>query len=106
MAAMDDSTVNLLAARFFPLEGTSGYFWLLKQIVQHYGIPVSIYQDCHGTLHRNDDHWSLEEQLASRQDPTQVGLALEALGIQPIFALSVQVKGRMERLFGFSLERG
>jgi transposase len=105
MAAMDDATGRILAARFFPFEGTAGYFWLLKQIVKHYGIPVSIYQDRHGTLHRNDDHWSLEEQLAGRQDPTQVGLALEALGIEPIFALSPQAKGRMERLFGILQDR-
>lgn len=105
MAAMDDATGRVLGARFFPFEGTAGYFWLLKQIVKHDGIPVSIYQDRHGTLHRNDDHWSLEEQLAGRQDPTQVGLALEALGIEPIFALSPQAKGRMERLFGILQDR-
>jgi hypothetical protein len=105
MAAMDDATGRLLAAQFFPFEGTSGYFWLLKQIVKHDGIPVSIYQDRHGTLHRNDDHWSLEEQLAGRQDPTQVGLALEALGIHPMFALSPQAEGRMERLFGVLQDR-
>jgi hypothetical protein len=105
MAAMDDARGKLLAAQFFPFEGTAGYFWLLKQIVKRYGIPVSIYQDRHSTLHRNDDHWSLEEQLAGRQDPTQVGLALEALGIKPIFALSPQAKGRMERLFGVLQDR-
>jgi len=105
MAAMDDARGKLLAAQFFPFEGTAGYFWLLKQMVKRHGIPVSIYQDRHGTLHRNDDHWSLEEQLAGRQDPTQVGLALEALGIQPIFALSPQAKGRMERLFGVLQDR-
>jgi transposase len=105
MAAMDDANGKLLAARFFPFEGTTGYFWLLKEMVRQYGIPVSIYQDRHSTLHRNDEHWSLEEQLAGRQDPTQVGLALEALGIQPIFALSPQAKGRMERLFGILQDR-
>jgi transposase len=105
MAAMDDANGKVLAARFFPFEGSAGYFWLLKHMVKTYGIPVSIYQDCHGTLHRNDDHWSLEEQLAGRQDPTQVGLALEALGIRPIYALSPQAKGRMERLFGVLQDR-
>jgi transposase len=105
MAAMDDANGKVLAAQFFPFEGTAGYFWLLKEMVKGYGIPVSIYQDRHSTLHRNDDHWSLEEQLAGRQDPTQVGLALEALGIQPIFALSPQAKGRMERLFGVLQDR-
>ncbi len=105
MAAMDDATGKIVAAQFFPFEGTAGYLWLLKHMIKHYGIPASIYQDRHGSLHRNDDHWSLEEQLAGRQEPTQVGLALEALGIQPIFALSPQAKGRMERIFGILQDR-
>jgi len=102
---MDDATGKVLAARFFAFEGSAGYLWLLRQVVERYGIPVSIYQDRHGALHRNDDHWSLEEQLAGRQDSTQVGQALEALGVQSIFALSPQAKGRIERLFGTLQDR-
>jgi len=105
MAAIDDATGGILAARFFPFEGTEGYLWLLRQIVTQYGIPISIYQDRHGSLKRNDDHWTLEEELAGRQEPTQVGQALRALGIQPIFALSPQAKGRIERLFGTLQDR-
>ena len=105
MAAMDDSTGKILAARFFPFEGSSGYLWLLRELVKRYGIPLVIYHDRHGALHRNDSHWSLEEQLAGRQEPTQVGLALEALGIESIAALSPQAKGRIERLFGTLQDR-
>jgi hypothetical protein len=105
MAAIDDATGKLLAARFFPFEGSSGYLWLLKEMVKKYGIPISIYQDRHGALHRNDPHWSLEEQLAGRQEPTQVGLALQALGIEAIPALSPQAKGRVERLFATLQDR-
>ena len=105
MAAMDDARGKLLAARFFPFEGSVGYLWLLEQMVLSYGIPGTIYQDRHGALHRNDSHWNLEEQLAGRQEPTQVGLALEALGIRPLFALSPQAKGRVERLFGTLQDR-
>jgi hypothetical protein len=43
--------------------------------------------------------------LAGRQEPTQVGLALEALGIRSIPALSPQAKGRIERLFGVLQDR-
>jgi hypothetical protein len=82
MAAMDDATGKLLVARFFPFEGSSGYLWLLREVVKRYGIPLVMYHDRHGSLHRNDSHWSLEEQLAGRQEPTQVGLALEALGVE------------------------
>jgi transposase len=105
MAAIDDATGKLLAARFFPFEGSSGYLWLLKTIVKKHGIPMIIYQDRHGALHRNDSHWSLEEQLAGRQEPTQVGLALQSLRIQAISALSPQAKGRVERLFATLQDR-
>jgi hypothetical protein len=46
------------------------------------------YQDQHSSLKRNDAHWSLEEQLASQQAPTQVGTVFAELGIQPLFAFS------------------
>ena len=105
MAAMDDANGAVLAARFFPFEGSAGYLWLLREMVDGYGIPVSIYQDRHGSLHRNDDHWTLDEQLAGRQEPTQVGEALAGLGVQTIFALSPQAKGRVERLFGTLQDR-
>jgi len=33
MAAIDDATGGILAARFFPFEGTEGYLRLLRQIL-------------------------------------------------------------------------
>jgi transposase len=105
MAAIDDATGKLLEAFFIPYECSFGYLKLLKSIVNTYGIPVSIYQDRHSTLHRNDDNWTLEEQLAGEQEPTQVGGAVKSLGITPIFALTPQAKGRVERLFGVLQDR-
>ena len=61
--------------------------------------------DQHGALKRNDDHWTLAEELRGRQDPTQVGGALEALAIACIYALSPQAKGRVERLWGTLQDR-
>src|SRR4029077_3208042 len=43
---------------------------------------------------------SLEQQLSARPVLTQVGRALHELGIQTIFAMSPQAKGRVERLWG------
>lgn len=99
MAAMDDAKGKVLALLFCENECSWAYLALLKQVVSRYGIPCSIYQDKHTALKRNDDYWSLEEELAGRQEPTQVGLAMEDLGIQPIFANSPQAKGRVEKLF-------
>ncbi len=105
VAAIDDATSRCLAARFFPFESSEAYLWLLHQMVTAHGIPLSIYQDRHSCLKRNDPHWTLEEQLRGRQDPTQVGWALEELSIEPIYALSPQAKGRIERLFGTLQDR-
>ena len=105
MAAIDDATGKLCEAFFIPYECSFGYLKLLKSIVNNYGIPVSIYQDRHSTLHRNDDNWTLQEQLAGEQEPTQVGGAVKSLGITPIFALTPQAKGRVERLFGVLQDR-
>ena len=105
MAAIDDAKGTLCEAFFLPYECSYGYLKLLKAMVTRYGIPLSIYQDRHSSLHRNDDNWTLQEQLAGEQDPTQVGGALKALGITPIFALTPQAKGRIERLFGVLQDR-
>lgn len=99
MAAMDDARGTILAAVFVDNECSWGYLDLLRRVVRGYGVPASVYQDKHTALKRNDDFWSLDEQLQGRQEPTQVGMALEALGIQPIFANSPQAKGRVEKLF-------
>jgi transposase-like protein len=99
MAAIDDATSELLAAFFAPVESSWAYLTLLSQVIARHGIPASVYQDKHGALKRNDAHWSLEEELAGEQTPTQVGGALKALQIEAIFAHSPQAKGRVERLF-------
>ena len=76
MAAIDDARGVLLALEFVKRECSEGYFRLLRAVVERYGIPTSMYQDRHGALRRNDDYWSLEEQLAGEREPTQVGRAL------------------------------
>lgn len=99
MAAMDDATGKLLAAFFCEHECSWAYLELIRRIVRDHGVPASVYQDKHTALKRNDEFWSLEEELAGRREPTQVGRALEELGIEAIFANSPQAKGRVEKLF-------
>src|SRR6202047_4287580 len=66
-------------------------------MVTTHGVPLSLYRDRHGIFQRNDSHWTLAEQLAGKQAPTQLGQALQQLGIQQIPAYSPQAKGRIER---------
>ncbi len=106
VAALDDATGELLPGGHFRTEeDAAGYLHVLRTLVASCGLPGGIYMDRHGSLHRNDRHWTHEEELRGRQDPTQVGLALEALGIEAIYALTPQAKGRVERLWGTLQDR-
>jgi transposase len=96
----DDATGKVPAAHFQrEHEDSAGYLSLFRRLVETAGVPLSIYRDRHGTMQRNDTHWSLREQLAGRQMPTQVGRALEELGIEVVVARSPQAKGRIERMW-------
>lgn len=106
VAALDDALGALLpGAAFVPAEDTVSYLGLLRTLVATCGIPVALYMDRHSIFRRNDSAWTLAEELRGRQDPTQVGRALAALGIEPIYALSPQAKGRIERLWGTLQDR-
>jgi transposase InsO family protein len=104
-AVIDDATGALLHGVFSLEEDAQSYLICLRQILLDKGIPLALYMDRHGIFRRNDDHWSLQEQLAGEQTPTQLGQALRELGIKPIFALSPQAKGRVERLFNTLQDR-
>jgi hypothetical protein len=94
----DDATGQILAAHFqLEAENTVGYLRALHAMIAAHGIPLSLYHDRHSIFQRNDSHWTLAEQLAGKQSPTQLGRTLEELGIQSIPACSPQAKGRIER---------
>ena len=96
----DDATGQILSAHFqLEAENTLGYLRALHAMVTAPGIPLSLYRDRHSIFQRNDAHWTLAEQLAGKQSPTQLGRALEELGIQQIPAYSPQAKGRIERVW-------
>jgi len=101
----DDATGKILEASFFTGETTEGYFLLLRRLLSRFGVPVALYGDRNGIFVRNDDHWTVEEQLAGQRQPTQFGRALQQLGITYIAANSPQAKGRVERLWGVLQDR-
>lgn len=101
----DDATSKVVGAQFFPSESAEGYFRVWRSVLRRYGVPLSLYGDRCGVFVRNDDHWTIEEQLAGRRQPTQFGRALEQLGVTFIPAHSPQAKGRIERLWGVFQDR-
>src|SRR5437879_4969724 len=102
---LPDATVKILAAQFFPSETTFGYLCLLRQLLRRHGVPLAFYGDHSGVFLRNDDNWTVDEQLAGKRQPTQFGRALEQLGVTFIAANSPQAKGRVERLWGVLQDR-
>jgi transposase len=105
LGMQDDATSKILAAQFFPSETAFGYLCLLRQLLRRHGVPLAFYGDHSGIFVRNDGHWTVEEQLAGKRQPTQFGRALEQLGVTFIAAHSPQAKGRVERLWGVLQDR-
>src|SRR6202011_1718626 len=105
LGMQDDATGKILAAQFFPSETTFGYLCLLRQLLRRFGVPLAFYGDHSGIFVRNDDCWTVEEQLAGKRQPTQFGRALEQLSVTFIAANSPQAKGRVERLWGVLQDR-
>ena len=105
LSMQDDASGKILAAQFFPAETTEGYFRLLQRLLRRFGIPTAFYGDRSGIFVRNDDCWTLQEELAGRRQPTQFGRALADLGVTFIAAQSPQAKGRVERLWGVLQDR-
>jgi len=66
-------------ARSWPLTSNSkpktrsAIFRAFRSMIATHGIPLSLYRDRHSIFQRNDAHWTLAEQLAGKQTPTQLG---------------------------------
>ena len=105
LAASDDATGAVLAGTFRAHEDAAGYLRLLHTLGRTVGLPAAVYTDGHGIFVRHDTHWTLAEELRGVQDPTQVGRALQALGIHHSVTDSPQAKGRIERLWNTFQDR-
>ncbi len=105
LGLQDDATGKILAAQFFPTEAAFGYLCLLRQLLRRHGVPLAFYGDHSSIFLRNDDNWTVEEQLAGKRQPTQFGRALQQLGVTFIAANSPQAKGRVERRWGVLQDR-
>ena len=98
LIAVDDATGTVADALFCEQEDAHSYFVLIQGLVQRCGISVALYTDRHGVF-RHTPGSGLPGM------PTQFSRAMEELGIQMIFALSPQAKGRVERMGGTFQDR-
>ena len=103
LAAVDDATGEVFL-RFAASESTEEMMGFLIDYVKRKGRPVAIYAD-RSSIFTTTRQATIEEQLDGKEAQTQVGRALQELGIEYIAAHSPQAKGRVERLFGVMQDR-
>ena len=100
---IDDATGKITGLYMCKNECLLGYLEVLRQTLENFGIPISLYPDKYSVFFppkKVDDHVTIEEQLNGREKGvTQFGRIVEELGIEMFPASSPQAKGRIERLW-------
>ena len=101
IATLDDATGAIYSAVLVEEEGTASTFRALKETFGAHGLPMSLYTD------RGSHYFHTAEAggKIDRSRLTQVGRALEQLGVEHIGAYSPQARGRSERAFQTLQER-
>jgi transposase len=94
IAVLDDATKRVLYAQLWPSETAAAVMTALREVIQTHGLPMALYTD--------RAHWAFHTPQAKgpvdKRQLTQLGRALERLGIEHIPAYSPQARGRSERL--------
>ena len=98
LLAVDDATGSVVNALFCNHEDSHNYFLLMQNLLRRRGVPLALYTDRHAVFKHTPGS-------GSTGTPTQFGRAMEELGIQMIFALPPQAKGRVERAAGIFQDR-
>ena len=95
IVTLDDATSAILSAFLVEEEGTASTFRALEDVFGRHGLPLSLYTD-------RGSHYFYTPEAGGKVDRsrlTQVGRALDHLGVEHIAATSPQARGRSERAF-------
>jgi transposase len=101
IVTMDDATSTIYSAFLVEEEGTASTFRACLEVFTAQGLPSSLYTD-------RGSHYFWTPKAGGEVDkdrPTQVGRALDRLGIEHIPAYSPEARGRSERMFGTLQDR-
>lgn len=101
IATIDDATNVFCGAHLTHADTTLGNFTVLQHVLQTYGLFASLYVDRAPVFKvTRTGHGGVNRVTHRAPYVTQIQRALEALGIELIYAYSPQAKGRIERAFG------
>ena len=101
IVTMDDATSTVYSAFLVEEEGTASTFRACLEVFAKKGLPSSLYTD-------RGSHYFFTPKAGEAIDKerlTQVGRALDRLGIEHIAAYSPEARGRSERMFGTLQDR-
>jgi len=98
LIVMIDDATSQLTARFVAHDSTQENLRMLKGYLERRGRPLAFYTDKTGLFQVNRPT-NQDEELRGEAARTQIGRALDELGIEWIAAHSPQAKGRVERCF-------
>jgi hypothetical protein len=101
IVTMDDATSTIYSAFLVEEEGTASTFGGLLEVFIAHGLPCALYTD-------RGSHYFYTDKAGEAVDKdhrTQVGRALDRLGIEHIPAYSPEARGRSERMFATLQDR-
>src|SRR5205823_5829659 len=101
IVTMDDATSTVYSAFLVEEEGTASTLRACLEVFAMKGLPSSLYTD-------RGSHYFFTPKAGEAVDKehlTQVGRALDRLGIEHIAAYSPEARGRSERMFGTLQDR-
>jgi transposase len=96
IVTMDDASSEIYSGFLVEEEGTMSSFEALREVIGKKGLPCALYTD-------RGSHYFETPEAGGKVDKanlTQVGRALQQLGIEHIAAYSPEARGRSERMFG------
>jgi len=95
IATMDDATSEIYSLFFVDEEGTASSFRGLHEVIEQKGLFCALYTD-RGSHYF---HTPKAGEAVDKKALTQLGRALQQLGIRHIAAYSPEARGRSERMF-------
>src|SRR5499425_2499717 len=101
IVTMDDATSTIYSALLVEKEGTASTFCGLREVFAAQGLPCALYTD-------RGSHYFYTDKAGEAVDKdrlTQVGRALDRLGVEHIAAYSPEARGRSERMFATLQDR-
>lgn len=103
ITSLDDYSRFMLYAKLVEHESSWDHIEALQSVVIKYGTPLAYYTDCHSIFRyvkgRDQRHVSYE-RFTDDVDP-QWKMVIKDCLIKPIYALSPQAKGKIERPYGW-----